>query len=269
MDSNPKDPETLKQLSEKLGLAVDFLYQEFKKNEILELINSKLSHPITSSNFSKYHGFRNKPDYYRDINARTFSKIFAIIDPYMESVCSMVWNGTKYVKISAELLEEKINPKLKALNGTWEGFSWDAGNSKVNKKGYIHHFKFKISLSSIICETLAGVFKGKHITIITTDRIAIGLSRTRPARKIYFIIYVGNLNSPKLHEVEDFKIAYVDSGEIQVKAGLAIIKRSKSDYAKFRPTSSPIEKFEHLLSKAELRFLRKKQLIIESKAVVT
>jgi hypothetical protein len=220
------------------------------------LPNNKKQNLVSPAYFSKY---RNPSKYPRQVNTKTFSKMVKYLEEYVAKHYQDFWSSLNSPETNNSLDYKRLN----GLIGTWEAYSWDEGATKDSGGvGHIHCFKIDIpALSVINCTTKRTTLKGTKIDLISPDRVAIQISNS--LRKIFIIIHIGNGELEDILKETEFKLAYNDSGRNNVKAGLAIIKRSEKQFEEIISESKPVTFFSDKDSKSFIKFLEGKQLIVE------
>jgi len=248
-------------LSRQFEAAVDILNSEYGNlSKIRTYINDNSDVSLTASDFSKLSGAHRRNDYLTRSLQGKLKKVLEILEPFLNKEFNFFWDATK--KKYVHQIDNRQDPRMEGLIGTYEGYSWDTIATKEMSTDYIHYFKVKIAdINAIVCKTKGATFKGAKIEMITDDRISIEVFNSH--RRVFLIIYIGNIALEDLRKKKTFKLAYCDSGTENIKSGLAILERTNAAYDDIEPISKPVSFFEATKSTSFIDFLRDAQLVLD------
>lgn len=250
--------------------AVDFLNirKGLTQIQIVAELNSANKNPTTFRGSNKAFSTSALSSYYTaksyttGTNPKKAFKILKALESLLEEApYKVIWNDHAEEYSENDESTTRLNiKKLTEFIGTWEAYSWDSSKSQDEKKGYVHCFKFKIeSPESVICITQETTFAKGRLYLIGTEKVCIEISNN--ARKAYFVAHFGSVEVEEIQKHRVFILAYVDSGRYNVKAGIALIKRTEIDFNDIICESKPILQIKSHLPIAE-KVLKDKQFMI-------
>ncbi|MGC4100867.1 hypothetical protein [Ferruginibacter sp.] len=241
-------------LSIRLCKAIVVLREKYSEPQIREIASTSLSFRLSNDLFSKMQGAHSNEEYRKSVAEPRYSEVLTILDERILEEFGLVWDGEDYGKIEATIND----PRIDALIGRWQCYSWDyKASNNPEKIEYIHHFKVDIiSRNKIICNTQKGAFIGTNIISISDNRVAVEISEIR--RKVFFVIDIGNGSFESLLKETIFYVVYADSARDIPKAGVAIFQRSQEEYSNLIVGSKDVSSMEQ---KDFVRQLRGKQVM--------
>lgn len=246
--------------SKKLKALVDFLNEKWASDdEVRRLVNGKLEMNISEGRFSKLQSLNKKPHYINTTFSRLFPKLFEILEDEIKNKYGYKYTLGQFTQIA----EDIHTPRLKALIGTYEAYSWDTNASLKEHEGIIHYFKIQVNdINDIECKTENTSFKSSAVSFIGTDKVSVEL--TNDHRKVFLIIQIGNGTAEDLKTTNRFYLAYTDSGRIKIKSGLAIIERTDQVYGEIKVGIKKINEYAQRDS-FFTEFLKEKQMIVDDR----
>lgn len=262
------DNRSMEKLRYKFESAVTILTSNYgNKVTITNYLNINITDlKLTDVEFSRLLN----PEGFSVARVRKYKAILSVIDPFILKNYGYRWDekGKCYRKarlvnnINREFEIERIN----ALKGYWIGYSWDQSTTESDPldKEYIHVFKVEIKdATNVVCETKqAALVEATMSKLIGKDKVAIELGPDQ--RKIFLIIDIGLLENKFLQTKEKFSLAYIDSGNSKVKAGLAFIERVEMDtYINTKVESRPTSTFKGVFNESRINKMRDTQLILK------
>ncbi|OQP64748.1 hypothetical protein A3860_18490 [Niastella vici] len=257
----------------KLQKAIEVLKEKLIKKDVYQMIvdyhlgNEKFR--FSESTFSKCINACENSIHIHTISRKHFSYIFEVIDPYIKSTYELIWNDSKKEYVKEETLSlsanETVNKnaRLLELTGGWIGYSWNENRTKEKNIPHINIFKLNIrDIDKITCVTEKAEFKEGKMNTANHDRLIIDLVNSH--RKIILIGHIGLAEEGKLKKLDRIHLAYVDTGDRNVKTGLAIIERTDIEFSNIETESKEITFFD--IEKADflMLHLQNTQLIIKS-----
>ncbi len=250
--------EKQKKLSFKFSKALEFLNEYDKRRpDVMKIVNEKKEpqeKQFDDQEFSKLSRIHENNKYTSGTAIPRLSLIFRILDPFIEEFYNAEYDEDE--KIYKLISEDINNPRLWGITGRYIGYSWH------NSMEMVHMFKINIiSTKEIICVTHNATLTAKRMNMIGSNAIAIEMKGH--LRQVSLIMEIGNATLENLKTTTTFNVAYVDSGNKNLKCGLAIIERTENHFDDLQPMSKPLSEFEGEKNKEFFDLIKNKQLILK------
>ncbi len=262
------DERSMEKLRYKFESSVTILTSNYgNKLKIIDYLNQNITEfHLTDVEFSRLLN----PEGFSVARIRKYKSILSVIDPFLIRNYGYKWDdkGKCYRKarsINSTNREFEIE-RINTLKGFWIGYSWDKSTTESDPldKEYIHVFKVEIKdATNVVCETKqAALVEATMSKLIGKDKVAIELGPEQ--RKIFLIIDIGLLENKFLQTKEKFSLAYIDSGNSKVKAGLAFIVRVDIEtYVNTKVESRATTSFDGVFNESRINKMRDTQLILK------
>jgi hypothetical protein len=183
---------------------------------------------ISESGISKHVKYQNNEKF---ITYKTYRNLIEIIDPFLLKVHSLRWDQQKEEYEDINLFQtdspHQVLKNISAFEGFWICYS---SNKFYSMDTGVEHFNIatiNIQPNGFVeCRTKRDDLNGELKFDVNTNEI-IHLNVKKGIRKVHFVAIIGNWNPAQIDEIP---FAYLDTGHMQIRCGLAIMKRSK-DYS--------------------------------------
>lgn len=225
----------IRELKEKLDKAIAITKIKYPTDkELVFFIKARDSSiHLSTSLFSKFKKA------YKDVSPYSFKRVLKVLDEIIQEEFYFSWDETTktYTQIlrkeqTDEDEQHENSNRLLGLTGTYIGVSYNLLKSKT--QNFYSYFKVRIhSLDKVVCQTERAIFKKGKMRLIGLDRIMIEISNDKR-----IIILIGNIGlNDNLTTLQNIKLGYVDSGDVHIKKGFAILFRTNLEYEAITPTS--------------------------------
>jgi hypothetical protein len=197
-----------------------------KAKEIIDDFKEKNpKYNLTPTSLSNLNTWTTGPLKDTQVAENLFRKIVNYFVTRMKDDYNLIWNTKtqEYIDInSKDVGQASINAeRLEGLSGVWKVYTWNKTKNTETGKDYINIFKIEIDAPKVIGETKNNFFESGTIELIAHEKIAITL--ITELRRICFVGRIGS--TVDLNKMNNICVAYIDSGNDNLKSGIAVIEK--------------------------------------------